>query len=69
MSDFIWFRKIISFFVSSHINIFKIGLEIQKKLPVERTMLQICESQTKSDQVEMLSLPKKINGFLRKQKY
>ena len=30
-------------------NIFKIGPEIHKKLRVERTKLQICQSQMKSD--------------------
>ena len=41
---------------------FKVRPEIHEKLWVERTKLQICHSQTKS-------VHKKINGFLRKQKY
>ena len=41
MLDFISFRSIILFF-TSHINIFKIGLEIYEKLRAERTKLQIC---------------------------
>ena len=36
-------------FLSSHINIWKIGPEIHEKLQVEQTKLQICQSQTKSD--------------------
>ena len=37
------------YFLSSHINIFNIRPEIHKKLRVEWTKLQICQSQTKLD--------------------
>ena len=37
------------YFLSSHINIFKIEPEIHKKFKVEQTKLWICQSQTKSD--------------------
>ena len=48
MLDFILFRKIIlsSFQPYKYL---KIGPEIHKKERIERTRLQICQSQTKSD--------------------
>ena len=46
MLDLIYLESL-SYFIFSHINIFKIGLEIHGKLWVEWTKLQIC--QMKSD--------------------
>ena len=64
IEDFISFRKIILFSFQLYKYFFKIGLEIYEKLQVEQTKLQICHSQS-----EILSLHKKVNGFLKKQKY
>ena len=70
MLDFYFIYKRLFYFLSSHINIFKIGPEIHKKLWVEQTKSQICQSQTKSNiNWKCYHYTRKWMAFIESKKY